>query len=871
VSLSKACAWGEGVIIMANDFINKKINSIKFGILSPSMIKKMAVVKIITPDTHDTDGYPIKSGLMDPRMGVIDPGLRCRTCKSKMGDCPGHFGYIELARPVIHSGYAKMVYNILRATCKDCGRILLPQKKIDEYNDRLKDTLRSGEFEEIVADAMKEAKKRKKCPHCEAIKHKVKLDKPTTFLESNQRIMPTEVRERLEAIPDDDIIIFGLNPEWSRPEWMVLTLVPVPPVTTRPSITLETGERSEDDLTHKLVDIIRLNQRLRENIEAGAPHLIIEDQWELVQYHVTTYLDNEVTGVPTARHRSGRPLKTLKQRLKGKEGRFRSSLAGKRVDFSARTVVSPDPNISIDEVGIPYEIAKEMTIPERIIPTNKETLTKLVLTGSKDYPGANYIIRPDGKRKRVTEENREELAEELDIGYVVERHLKDNDIVLFNRQPSLHRMSIMAHRVVVLPYKTFRLNLSVCAPYNADFDGDEMNLHVPQTEEARTEARLLMSVQTQIRSPRFAGPIIGAIHDHITGLYFLTINEFTERQAADILARAGYNGEPIKGTAGKVHGRDIFSAFIPKGIFLKFKTKTGDQVIIKDGKMIQGFVDDKTIGAMSGKLLDEVLRKQGPSAFRNFLDGVTKLGIAYLDLLGFTTGIDDEDLPEAVKKEIEDTIKKSEKKIETLVGEYRNGQLKPTKGKTVEDTLEELVMLELNKARNGAGELAEKYLKKNNFALAMAKTGARGSLLNITQMSACIGQQVVRGQRINRGYSERTLPHFKAGDLGARSHGFVKTNYKNGMGPIEFFFHAMGGRESLTDTAMRTPKSGYLQRRLVNAMQDIVVDYNETVRDGRGVIIQFKYGEDGVDPSKSDHGRSVNVTKVIKDVVGVQK
>jgi len=240
-------------------------------------------------------------------------------------------------------------------------------------------------------------------------------------------------------------------------------------------------------------------------------------------------------------------------------------------------------------------------------------------------------------------------------------------------------------------------------------------------------------------------------------------------------------------------------------------------------------------------------------------------------LLGFTTGIDDEDLPEAVKKEIEDTIKKSEKKIETLVGEYRNGQLKPTKGKTVEDTLEELVMLELNKARNGAGELAEKYLKKNNFALAMAKTGARGSLLNITQMSACIGQQVVRGQRINRGYSERTLPHFKAGDLGARSHGFVKTNYKNGMGPIEFFFHAMGGRESLTDTAMRTPKSGYLQRRLVNAMQDIVVDYNETVRDGRGVIIQFKYGEDGVDPSKSDHGRSVNVTKVIKDVVGVQK
>ncbi len=855
------------MIKMTGDFISKKIDSIKFGILSPKMMKKMAVVKIITPDTHDTDGYPIKSGLMDPRMGVIDPGLRCRTCKSKMGDCPGHFGYIELARPVIHSGYSKMVNNILRSTCKECSRVLLPQKKIDEYLEKIQNAISAEEFEEIVAEAIKDAKKKKKCPHCGETKHKVKFDKPTTFIESNQRIMPTEVRERLEKIPDDDILIFGLNPEWSRPEWMILTLLPVPPVTTRPSITLETGERSEDDLTHKLVDIIRLNQRLRENIEAGAPHLIIEDQWELVQYHVTTYLDNEVSGVPTARHRSGRPLKTLKQRLKGKEGRFRSSLAGKRVDFSARTVVSPDPNISIDEVGIPYLIAKEMTIPERVTPRNHEILKALVINGIDTYPGANYIIRPDGKRKRVTDENKEELADEIDTGYVVERHLRDNDIVLFNRQPSLHRMSIMAHRVRVLPYNTFRLNLSVCAPYNADFDGDEMNLHVPQTEEARTEARLLMSVQTQIRSPRFAGPIIGAIHDHITGLYFLTINELTENQAADMLTKAGYTGKPIKGKAGKVHGREIFSAFIPEGIWLKFKTKSGDKVEIKNGQMLSGFVDDRAVGAMSGRLLDEILRKHGPRGVKDFLDGITKLGIAYLDLYGFTTGLDEEDLPEKVRENINNAIKKSEKKVEDLAQDYREGKLKPSKGKSVTDTLEELIMLELNKARNSAGELAEKDLKSTNFALAMAKTGARGSLLNITQMSACIGQQVVRGKRIMRGYAKRTLPHFSETDLGAKAHGFVRSNYKSGMGPIEFFFHSMGGRESLTDTAMRTPKSGYLQRRLINAMQDVVVDYNETVKDGRGIVIQFKYGDDGVDPSKSDHGRAVNVTKAIKDVV----
>ena len=847
------------------EFISKKIDRIKFGILSPKITKKMAVAKIITPDTHDTDGYPIKGGLMDPRMGVIDPGLRCRTCKGKMGDCSGHFGYIELARPVVHVGYAKMLYNILRSVCRSCSRVTIQQKSIDEYKERFKHVMNGDAvFEDIVKEAIKEARKAKACPHCKEKVQKIKLEKPTTFVEGTTRLMPTEIRERMEKIPDDDIIVFGLNPEDSRPECMILTLLPVPPVTVRPSITLETGERSEDDLTHKLVDIIRLNQRLRENIEAGAPHLIIEDQWELVQYHVTTYLDNEVTGIPTARHRSGRPLKTLKQRLTGKEGRFRYSMAGKRVDFSARTVISPDPNISIDEVGIPFEIAKEMTIPEKVTSMNLETMKELITKG-EEYPGANYVIRPDGKRIKVTEESKKERIDELLPGFVVERHLKDGDIVLFNRQPSLHRMSMMAHKVRVLPGKTFRLNLCVCTPYNADFDGDEMNLHVPQTEEARTEARLLMKVQTQIRSPRFAGPIIGAIHDHVTGLSYLTSGQVTEQEAADYLAQTNYQGELPKSHNGMIDGKEIFSLFLPKGLNAKFMGKSKQTTVIKDGKMIKGTIDDRAIGAMSGKLLEEIIRKEGPEGIREFLDNITKLGIVYLDRKGFTTGLDDEDLPTKAREDIGKILKNSEKKVDELIEQYRSKTLKPSKGKTVEDTLEELVMLELNDARTKAGETAEQSLSEHNYALVMAKTGARGSMLNITQMSACIGQQAVRGKRILRGYRARTLPHFKRGDLGSKSRGFVSASYKSGMDPIEFFFHAMGGRESLTDTAMRTPKSGYMQRRLINAMQDIVVDYNETVRDGRGVIIQFKYGEDGIDPSRSHRG-TIPIKKITRDI-----
>ena len=321
---------------------------------------------------------------------------------------------------------------------------------------------------------------------------------------------------------------------------MVLTVLPVPPVTVRPSITLETGERSEDDLTHKLVDILRINQRLKENMEAGAPQLIVEDLWELLQYHVTTYFDNEASGVPPARHRSGRPLKTLAQRLKGKEGRFRSNLSGKRVNFSARTVISPDPNISINEVGVPEMIATEVTVPIYVTPWNIEKMKRLHQNGPNVHPGANYVIRPDGRKIRVYEETKEAIIEKLEVGFRVERHLIDGDIVLFNRQPSLHRMSMMAHEVRVLPYKTFRLNLCVCPPYNADFDGDEMNMHVFQTEESRAEAKSLMRVQEHILSPRFGGPIIGGIHDHISGAYLLTRESsvFEEDEVFQILKRA---------------------------------------------------------------------------------------------------------------------------------------------------------------------------------------------------------------------------------------------------------------------------------------------------------------------------------------------
>ncbi len=849
--------------------------------MSPEDIRKMSVTKIVTPDTYDEDGYPIENGLMDPRLGVIDPSLKCRSCGSKGGDCQGHFGSINLARPVIHVGFADTIHKILRSTCHSCGRILLTASEIADYKDKIEYLMNNEDsLTNIIKDIYTVAR-RDKCPHCEEEQEDVKIDKPVSIVEGNYKLTPSEVRERLEIIPDEDALLLGVNPEVARPEWMILTVLPVPPVTVRPSITLETGERSEDDLTHKLVDILRINQRLKENMEAGAPQLIVEDLWELLQYHVTTYFDNEASGVPPARHRSGRPLKTLAQRLKGKEGRFRSNLSGKRVNFSARTVISPDPYISINEVGVPDLIAKEVTVPVHVTEWNMEEMKECIRNGSNVHPGANYVIRPDDRKIRIYEETKEAVIDKLEPGYIVERHLKDGDIVLFNRQPSLHRMSMMAHEVRVLPYKTFRLNLCVCPPYNADFDGDEMNMHVFQTEESRAEAKTLMRVQEHILSPRFGGPIIGGIHDHISGAYLLTRQSatYTEEQVFQILRKAKM---PLPDRTGETwSGKQIFSLLLPNDLNMVYKAeicrkcdeclkrecKNDAYVVIEDGQLLSGVMDEKAYGAFAGKILDHIVKEYGTDRAREFLDASTKLAISGIMKAGFTTSTNDEEIPLEAKERIEIHLRKAEEKVDQLIEAYENHELEALPGRSLEETLEMKIMQVLGEARDKSGEIAESYFDINeNHAVIMALTGARGSMLNLTQITACVGQQSVRGGRIDRGYNERTLPHFRKGELGAKARGFVHSSYKEGLDPIEFFFHAMGGREGLVDTAIRTAQSGYMQRRLVNALQDLNVKEDGTVMDNRGVIIQTTYGEDGVDPAKSDYGKVVDLDKLIDEM-----
>ena len=1020
--------------------IPKRIDSIRFTLMDPNEIRKMSSVEVKTADTYKDDGHAFKQGLMDPKMGVIDPGIRCETCGNKHEECPSHFGHIALELPVMHIGFTGLIKTCLKTTCNSCSKALLldapeshptdPEKsEQDYYRDRVNDIiLKHGvggrEFKKIIKDIenLCAGPKRAICMHCGAEQGKIILDKPTTFKEKKadkgeHKLNARDIREWLEKIPDEHLIFVGMEKDVSRPEWTIMKVLPVPPITVRPSITLESGDRSEDDLTHKLVDVLRINQRLRENRDSGAPQLIVEDLWELLQYHCTTYFDNQTSGIPPARHRSGRPLKTLSQRLKGKEGRFRSNLSGKRVNFCARTVISPDPNLGINEVGVPVKTAKELTVPIRATNRNREQLRQMILRGPDVHPGVNYIIRGDRFRVRITDRTKyiwagfrclnpechsgseeepypgyrpdlnevlpapnflpglalkeqmrrdpmtdelvpewnvnldgtlsnlrgegsngkplaeddpdaaihyrwkwevnnpeEYLPEHLEVkcphcgspeiedehgnvyptetedrlstydregnprpGVVVERHLIDGDVTIFNRQPSLHRMSMLVHEIRVMEGKTFRFNLADCTPYNADFDGDEMNLHVIQSEEARAEARILMRVQEHIISPRYGGSVIGGIHDHITGAYLLTHGEafLPMHVAMDVLSSIGWEGDlpeavERNGQTGFL-GNQIFSLLVRGGFSLNFKNRSGEDVQVTQGE-VTGSIDKRGIGAEDGRLLDAVVQTHGNDLGADFINKMTKMTIAICTSMGFTTGIDDEDLPPEAHGEIARINTQASSDVDAELEKFgkdgRKYEARP--GRTPHETLEENILTILDAAKAETGNVAKKELGDDNSAVLMATSGARGSMDNLAMMAGSIGQPKVRGKRLERGYQDRVLSHFPRKVKGSKEKGFVSSSFKRGLEPTEFFMLSVSGRESLVDTAVRTSKSGYMQRRLINAMDDLKVanDVKASVRNTANRIIQFEYGEDGTDPARSRKGSPFDVDQVLNDALG---
>ncbi|MDP4039225.1 MAG: DNA-directed RNA polymerase subunit A' [Candidatus Pacearchaeota archaeon] len=800
---------------MERDIIKKQVKAMKFSLISPEQIKKISSAKIITPELYDIDGFPVDGGLMDLRLGAIDPGVRCRTCGGRLKECLGHPGSIELARPAIHIKYVPLIELFLRSFCHKCGKLTLDEEKQKKYGP---------------AERAKKARDKKKCPFCDEEREKVRLEKPTSFYRGRKRIFPNEIRDLLVQISDEEIMKIGVNPKTCRPEWAILAQLLVPSVTVRPSITLDSGERSEDDLTHKISDIIRANQRLWENLNAGAPEVIIEDLWDLLQYHITTFFDNNISKIPPARHRSGQPLKTITERIKGKEGRIRKNLAGKRVNFSGRTVISPDPFLEIDEVGIPLEIAKIITVSEGVTSLNLEYVKKLIMKGG-EHPGANYIVRPDGKKKRITEDLKEELCNEIQAGYKVERHLVDGDIVLFNRHPSLHKQSLMAHYAKVLPYKTFRLHPSAVFPYNADFDGDECNIHSPQNEEARSESVSLLNIKHNIISSKNNTNLVGSISDALTGDYLIGKNVFDKPNADQMLFSTGIINNLKK---KEITGAEIFEQILPEK----------SNIIVP-----REILGSNTFGSGKGEMVKYIDKNFGRDMAVKVIKRASTLGVTYLTRHGYTISLRDLDVSQKVKDITKNVIDVAEKKTKKIIEDFENGKFQLIPGKNAHESMELNISRTLNEVRTELGKVVKDNFPKEGNVSNMMTPGGGGSILNITQIGCSVGQQTLWNKRIEFGYSGRTLSHFRKGDLSPAARGFIKSSFIDGLKPSEFFFGAITGRDGLMDTALRTPKSGYLYRRLVSALQDLKLEYDETVRDASENIIQFMYGGDGKDVS----------------------
>jgi DNA-directed RNA polymerase II subunit RPB1 len=908
----------------------KKIKQVQFGVFGYKEILRYSVTSngINTTDLNvQSSSGPKPNSLYDKKMGGglrQDSGYTCETCGHEDGyfdiitdseaRCPGHFGHIDMRYcPVYHTGYYKTVIKVLQCFCWGCGRLKLDlthPKMIEARNKRGAARLKcvydackgvhrrcGGDKRRRDEDDLRDQLVSSGCgkPFPNVINMTGRNDKPGTvviqveeFNEGDDRdvggfkrqLYAKEALDALYKLETDlsRLEILGFDHRYTRPSWMIIQVLPVPPPQVRPLVISPEGN-SEDDLTYKLVQIVQLVKSHNDDLEKGSTKMQLDKYIDKLQFHVTTYFNNEFFPTFFDQHKvSYKRLKGIRERIKGKEGRVRGNLMGKRVDFSARSVISADPNLQVDQLGVPPFVAEKMSIPQTVTPLCKADLQRLVR--STRYPGAREIQKKDGQVKNLTlmKNAGDQL---LDLGDRVSRHVLDNDPVIFNRQPTLHKMSMMGHRVRVLPYSSFRLNLSVTTPYNADFDGDEMNMHVPQTAETATEIKEIMMVPLCIMTPQSNSPVMGIVQDTLLASRIMTRRDvFIERDVMMniMMCVPGWDGKMPTPAILKPKvlwtGKQLWSYAIKSSSansFVNYQRRAqceneendwetlnphnalmsvyDTNCIVHDSDLLVGMADKKSLGSKTqGTLIDIIWKDQGPEAAKMFISNVQLIANYWLLQNSFTIGTGDLIALPAVKVKARDAIQKCISQVSKIVSTWQDGTLEGVPGHNMHESFEMNVNKALNEAQSVSGSILRKEMDLDlNRMNQMARAGSKGTDINLYSVMCLVGQQNVDGKRIKHGFRHRSLPHFPKYDLGAHSRGFVGNSYMDGLTPQEFFFHAMGGREGVIDTAIKTSQTGYIQRRLIKSMEDLIVRYDGTVRSSVGIVVQFLYGEDGMD------------------------
>lgn len=845
----------------------RKIHEVQFEVFKERQVKDYAVCLVEHAKSYE-NGVPVRGGINDLRMGTTDFDHKCETCDLLHPECPGHFGYLELAEPLFNIGLFDLMLNALKCVCSQCGALLFDATDPTEMKKLV--GLTGVNRLRMVAKLSGRTCKTRTDPHsnegvgCGANQQRLGrfqgiypgLSVYARNEEEGETWHADLCMQVLSRVSDHDAEVMGFDPVRCHPRDLILTVLPIPPPQVRPAVAFGSA-KSDDELTHQIMSIVKRNVQLRKDKESDS-RAAVDRSRALLQEAVSCLYNNASTYYKPAKVGDTKTLKSLTERLKGKYGRLRGNLMGKRVDFSARTVITGDPNIDVDEVGVPFSVAMTLTFPERVNAFNKKRLTDLVRRGV--YPSANYINHPNGTvTKLALVKDRTKVN--LSIGDVVERHVMNGDVVLFNRQPTLHRMSMMGHRVRVLNYNTFRLNLSCTTPYNADFDGDEMNLHVPQSLLTKAELIEMMMVPKNFVSPNKSAPCMGIVQDSLLGSYRLTdkdtfLDKYFVQSVALWLDLWELPVPAILKPRPLWTGKQVFSLILPEvnhpaTPYDKPPFPHNDkQIMIQRGQLLVGAITKGIVGAAPGSLIHVIFNERGSDEVAKFINGVQRITAFFLHNFAFSVGVQDTVADADTLRQMNEVLLKTRKEVEKIGAAANNRTLSRKAGMTLLQSFEADVNRELNKCREEAAKKALSNVRRTNSFKVMIEAGSKGTDLNICQIAVFVGQQNVAGARIPFGFRRRTLPHFMLDDYGETSRGMAMRGYVEGLKPHEFYFHTMAGREGLIDTAVKTADTGYLQRKLIKALEDVHASYDGTVRNASGELLQFMYGEDGLDGAR---------------------
>jgi DNA-directed RNA polymerase beta' subunit len=864
-------------------------------VLSPEEILKMSCCKVTSVKVSDK-GENIYSKFM----GTIENGENCKTCDKDVWECPGHFGHFKLEHPVVNPIFINDMTNVLRCICFSCYGFILSE-----------DHLKLENMVKKFSDILLWVKNIKHCYRCDSEKTVISVINETIVDEDKVPIDTRKIQRVLENVSNETVKFLGFNPTMSHPKNFIFTVFPILPPCCRPYV-MSDENCCDDDLTYQLTEIIKNNQYLGEEYltktELKRKKSVLQSSLlpasDIQQKHLTnlkfrisTYFNNSKK---KAKHAAtARPITGLKERIAGKEGQIRHNLLGKRCDQSGRTVVGPDPTLKLDELCIPREMAEILTIPVHVTPFNVDHLTKVVNSGKANFlikasdpkrsinlkNVINYrgtllyfgdiiergmykivitdtkfelkkgdsIIRNGKPLKEVKYPETKEIT--LDIGDIIKRQLTDGDYVLLNRQPTLHKASMQAFKVVIQDLKTLKMNLAMTKAYNADFDGDEMNIHVPQSYEAIAELKELSSSLKCIMSIQNGKPNVSIVQDSLIGLFYMSKEEWCKQtlekdQFFDLLMVINKTQNFLERIEQIVQiGESALSAevniFNGKGILAFLFPYDFDycnkKVSIKDGVLLKGILEKNVIS----QIIKVIYKDYGETVVANFIDNIQFATNKFLIERGFTINASDCLKNRNTCEEIKSLSKSAFFKASILKEVTINPFIR-----------EQKILGEFNACTDQSMKKSKESLSPLNNFTATEESGSKGSIFNICQITSLLGQQTIDGKRV---YG---LIHPQDNEF--KNRGFIERSFVEGLRPREFLHHAMAGRKGVIDTALLTSVSGYGQRQGVKLNEDIKIYPDYTVRDVNGRLYQYIFGEVGYDPSETI---MVNGHQTICDIV----